>query len=179
MTIQTRSHRVTRLLRAAAIVAIAAGVSAASCDSGPTAPEVGASYRLVAVDGRSLPAAIDSFAASGRTRITRVSGRSLALLSADSAQYTMSTDVIDRDPVTGAVFPVSFECTSLRVPWRRAGKHVILDFTGIPGFLRWPVDTLRTSGTALLQTLKRGDPVVEYTLSYRRISALPPGCALE
>ena len=169
----------TRLVRAAAILAIAAGVSAASCDSEPTAPEAGASYRLVAVEGRGLPAAIDSFAFGDRRRITRVTGRSLARLSADSAQYTMRSDVIDRDPVTGAVFPVSLECTSIRVPWRRAGKHVILDFTGIPGFLRWPVDTLRTSGAALLQTYKRGDPTVEFTMSYHRTSALPPGCAVE
>lgn len=151
-----------RILCAAVVVLPLVGCG----DDDPTGPRSGIRYELTSVSGGPVPAIVDSSQAAGRpVRLHRVVARALRFLSADSAQYTVVSDVVER--ATGGGFnPVSTECASMRVAWRRAGANVLLDFTGFPA-PAVPVDTLRVSGRAIVQRLREGDPAGDgYVLRY-------------
>ena len=171
-------HRSRR--RIVPVVALLALVLAACPSDDPTGPGTGQTYQLATVDGRPVPAAVDSFVADdGRMRLVRVTGRSIEFVSADSVQYGVATDIAERGS-DGGLTPLQFECTSMRIPYRRAGGNVILDFTTLPTKPIPSLDTLRVSGRQLVQRLRSGDAADDpYSMVYRRDEASAPVCQPE
>ena len=163
-------HRPATLLAALALLL-------AACEPKPTAPQLSDQYALVWVDGRPVPAVVDSFVtAEGRTRLRRITGRFLVAVSRDSMQYTTRGDVMERAS-GGGLTTVAVECSSVRVAWRRVGSSVLLDYTGFPSPPTPAVDTLRIAGPGLLQKLRQGDPADDaYVLSYIGDALVLNGC---
>ena len=150
-----------------------------ACEPDPLAPRAGMAYTLATLDGRSMPAVVDSFNLDNRVLLRRIAGRALVLVSADSADYAWATDIVEREPLGGTLQPVRADCMQVRIPWRRAGANVILDFSGMPGPPVPAIDTLRVSGERLVQRYRdEKDFTNEYRLAYRETKAPPPLCQL-
>lgn len=149
-------------LRARTAAALAVGLAIAACGDSPTEPNLATSYVLATLNGRPVPAAYDSGTfADGTTTYFRVLARSVVFLSRDSARYVRSTDAVQRRP-NGERGPLSFDCTSQRVAYRRVGLKIVLDIEPIiispgPPFQPTTVvhDTLEIAGMGLVQRVRQ------------------------
>lgn len=159
-----------------------------ACKDTPTEPNLAATYLLAAVDGKPVPAIYDSIFRpdSSAIRLYRILGRSLEIISRDSAQYSQSTDVVERLS-DGSLNVRAADCTALTVAYRRVGRRVILTidpnvllFQGAPP---QPVtyDTVEVVGSGLVQW-KREGPTIPYPegrawrLEYREGTPATPVC---
>ena len=169
------------LARRAGRVALAAlaalALPLAGCEPEPVAPRLGLAYTLARFDAQPMPAVTDSFQLDNRVLLRRITGRAIVLVTADSADYAWATDVVEREPLSGALQPVRADCVQVRVAWRRAGANLMLDFSGMPGPRVPMVDTLRISGERLLQQYRDDLNVATgYRLAYRETKDPPPLC---
>jgi hypothetical protein len=173
-------------MRPAVTIAALALVLLAACgdDDPPVAPlTLASAYRLATVDGRFVPAALDSSVdENGSNRFVRITARTLEFLTADSAQYAEASDVVERLAGGGLTY-WSVECHSMRIGWRRAGNLVLLELP--PAWMRPEgiTDTLTIARRSLLQ-LHRGPtppgmpPRRSWTLDYREGRPATPLCAM-
>ena len=92
------------------VAVLAALLVAAACGDSPSDVEIAATWSLSTVDGKFLPAAVDSFEVNdGAMRLYRIVGRTIDIISSDSARYLLENDVvavlrwIDRPAIDGFV----------------------------------------------------------------------------
>jgi hypothetical protein len=125
-------------------------VTLLGCDSSDPEPRLEPSYVLVSVDGGGVPAVLESWVVGAEAvRQLRVVGRTITFVSADSAEYALSRDVVEPLP-EGGMETWASSCVAARVPYQRVGDAVIL---------RWdpnqfvPVGQPPSAQPAILDTL--------------------------
>lgn len=142
-------------------------VFAAGCGDSPTGPSTGSVYVLDSVNGLPVPAALDS-ATVGESRILyRIVGRSVEIVSRDSALYAWATDAVERAE-DGTLERRSFDCEARQVAWTQEGDRLILSAAAVQhppstGFPNRPAinDTLQMRSGSLLHQVHE-PPSVTY-----------------
>jgi hypothetical protein len=130
----------------------AACLALAACDTATGSRPLEGTYTLRTVDGRPVPATVDSLAGTDGVAYTVdvLAGSSVEILGADSARYTVSERTITR--FTSGTFAVEASCTSVLLQYhvRGDGLHLIVDpaLWGRTGRLR--MGTLHIEDEALV-----------------------------
>ena len=155
---------------------MAAGLALAACDSSTGPQPLEGAYVLLTVEGRPVPAALDSsFWTDGATyTVDRVVARSLEFRDEDVVFYTQVEETVTRfargDSVVGG------RCVSFYAPYRVQGSRLLLVIEpalyGEAGRLR--LDTLQIGSGRLVHDVRTrtGRPV---RLEYRS-SGTPRPC---
>jgi hypothetical protein len=169
-------------------IVVSLALALAACQDTSTEPSLAASYLLATVDDKPVPAIYDSiFRDDGSSnRLYRILGRSLEIVSRDSAQYAQATDVVERLS-DGSLMVWAADCTSLQVAYRRVGHRIILTIDPnillLPGTPPRPIthDTLEVMGSGLVQWRREGPTIAHpegrvWRLEYREGTPAVPVC---
>ena len=142
----------------------------AACESSTGSTPVEGTYTLYSVEGRLLPATLDSVRwADGTTyTVDRLLASSVEMLGADSARYTLSERKVTYFASGDSAY--SGSCISIPVPYRVQGDRLLLivepALWGQPGPLR--LDSLQIGEKSLVRNIRgaSGAPLrLEYAAS--------------
>lgn len=147
---------------------------AAACERSPL-PALERGYVLATVNGAAVPAAVDTFPGTQPGQPTlyrRVLGRTLEILSRDSARYTVAGEMR-----SGELAQV--ECASATVPLARSGARLVLPAVGMGGGPVPPyvagADTLTVADDGRLVQVKerpaQGGRPAAHTLRFEYVAA--------
>lgn len=158
----------------------AACLALAACESSTGSEPLQGIYSVWSVDGRLVPASLDSAIWSDGTTYTanRLVGASLEFLDGDSVQYTWSERVVTYRAPGDSIW--GGQCVSMAVPYRVRGDRLLLivepALIGQQSRLR--LDTLEIGDEALVQHTRRssGPPArLEYAPVGQPVRCTPVG----
>lgn len=122
---------------------------------------------LASVNGLAVPAALDSATIGESHILYRVVGRSIEIVSRDSALYAWATDAVER-AADGSLERQSFACEARQVAWTQEGDRLILSAAAVQhppstGFPNRPAinDTLQMRSGRLLHEVHQ-PPSIPY-----------------
>lgn len=155
----------------------AACLALAACESSTEPTPLGGAYTLLRVDGKPVPATLDSasFGNGSAYTVRRLVQGSVEILGGDSAMYTRSERTVTFFSAADSVY--SANCITVPLPYRVQGDRLLLIIEpalwGQPGRLR--VDSLQIGDDTLVQDTRRasGAPL---QLEYVAFGQAPARC---